>query len=87
MSYRLDFSKQALEDIEFYKKTGNKPVLKKLFVLLNELSEHPFSGTGKPEPLKHNLSGCYSRRINHEHRLVYEILENAVVIYSARGHY
>jgi len=78
---------QANSDIDFHKKSGNKVVLKKLFILLNELIEHPFDGTGKPEPLKHNLAGCWSRRINREHRLVYEVLENTVHIHSAQGHY
>ena len=78
---------QANSDIDFHKKSGNKVVLKKLFILLSELIEHPFDGTGKPEPLKHNLAGCWSRRINREHRLVYEVLENTVHIHSAQGHY
>jgi toxin YoeB len=87
MNYHLDFSNQAKNDIEFYKKSGNKVILKKLFTLLNELTEHPFEGTGKPEALKYNLTGYWSRRINQEHRLVYEVIENAVFIHSARGHY
>ncbi|MBX3162915.1 MAG: Txe/YoeB family addiction module toxin [Bacteroidetes bacterium] len=87
MSYRLDFTKQANNDIDFHKKSGNKVVLKKLHVLLEEITEQPFSGTGKPEALKYGLSGFWSRRINHEHRLVYEVLENVVVIHSAKGHY
>lgn len=58
MSFHLDFSRRAENDIDFHKKSGNKAVLKKLFVLLNEISEHPFDGIGKPEPLKHNLTGC-----------------------------
>jgi len=57
MSYHLDFAQQANSDIDFHKKTGNKAVLKKLFVLLEELSEHPFTGTGKPEQLKYILQG------------------------------
>ena len=57
MIYFLDFSQQAQRDIEFFKKTGNKAVLKKLYILLNELTEHPFTGTGKPEPLKYILAG------------------------------
>lgn len=75
MSYHLDFSQQAQIDIDYHKRTGNKAVLKKLFVLLNELCEHPFTGTGKPEPLKYILAGTWSRWINQEHRLVYEIKE------------
>lgn len=87
MAYLLNFTKQAVEDIEFFKRSGNKAVLKKLKVLLEELSEHPFEGTGKPEQLKYDLSGCWSRRINQEHRLVYEITDTAVFILSAKGHY
>jgi len=87
MSYYLSFSDQSKSDIEFYKKSGNKVVLRKIFILLEELSEHPFSGTGKPEALKHNLNGLWSRRINLEHRLVYEVTEDAVQILSAKGHY
>jgi toxin YoeB len=87
MIYRLDFTKRAQEDIDFHKKSGNKSVLNKIAVLLNELIEHPFIGTGKPEPLKHSLSGMWSRRINKEHRLVYEVIENAVVVHHAKGHY
>ncbi len=87
MSYHLDFSHQAQNDIEFHKRAGNNGVLKKLFVLLTELSEHPFEGTGKPEPLKYNLTGMWSRRINQEHRLVFEVLDDTVLIHSAKGHY
>ena len=87
MEYHLDFTDKANEDIVFHKRSGNKSVLKKLLTLLNELTEHPFSGTGKPEPLKHNLSGMWSRRINGEHRLIYEVEEDIVVVLSAKGHY
>jgi toxin YoeB len=87
MNYHLDFSDQAKNDIDFHKKSGNKAVLKKILVLLNELTEHPFLGTGKPEPLKHNLAGNWSRRINKEHRLVYEVFDDNVNILSAKGHY
>jgi toxin YoeB len=87
MGYHLDFSKQAVEDIDAHKKSGNKAVLKKLLLLLDELAEHPYTGTGKPEQLKYGLAGFWSRRINHEHRLVYEVLEDSVLILSALGHY
>ena len=87
MSYHLDFSKQATGDIDFHKKSGNKAILKKLLVLLNELTERPFEGSGKPEPLKYDLTGYWSRRINGEHRLVYEVFENSILIHSALGHY
>jgi len=87
MSYRLDFSQQAQSDIEFHKNAGNKAVLKKLFILLNELTDHPFTGTGKPEPLKYSLTGSWSRRISQEHRLVYEVLGDSILIHSVIGHY
>lgn len=87
MDYHLIFSDQAKIDIDFHKKSRNKTVLKKIFVLLDELTEHPFEGTGKPELLKHNLSGNWSRRINLEHRLVYEVIEDSVNVLSAKGHY
>lgn len=88
MAYQLSYSAQAIKDIEFHKKSGNTPLLKKLLILLEELTVHPTSGTGKPEQLKHNLTGFWSRRINQEHRIVYKIMDNNIVrIYSAKGHY
>lgn len=68
-------------------KTGNKVVLKKLPILLTEITEKPFTGTEKPEALKYNFTGLWSRRINQEHRLVYEVLDDQVLIHSAKGHY
>ena len=70
MSFALDFTKKAKEDVSFFKKAGNKTVLKKINILVGEISETPFEGTGKPEPLKYKLSGYWSRRINKEHRVV-----------------
>ena len=87
MSFPLDFSDQATEDITYHKKAGNKALLKKMLVLLEEISEHPFTGTGKPEALKHDLAGKWSRRINQEHRLIYEVKDNAIIIVSLKGHY
>jgi toxin YoeB len=89
MRYTLEFSKTALEDIKKHKKSGDKSVLKKIDKLLNELMEHPFTGTGQPEMLKHDLQGLYSRRINKKHRLVYSINEEVIIVYvlSAHSHY
>lgn len=89
MSYVLSFSDHALEDIEKHKKTGDHSVLKKLQLLLNELQEHPMTGTGQPEKLKHDLKGLFSRRINRKHRLVYAIKEEVVTVHvvSAWSHY
>lgn len=87
MAYYLDFTDKAKDDVGVHKKTGNKAVLNKLIKLLEELAEHPYTGTGKPEALKHDLSGQWSRRINKEHRLIYEVSDNTVYILSAKGHY
>ena len=89
MSYFLDFSKTALNDIEKHKKSGDKSTLKKIEKLLNELKNHPTTGTGKPELLKHDLEGLYSRKINQKHRLIYAIKEEIVTVYivSANSHY
>ena len=87
MTYILDFTRKAKEDIEFFKKSGNKAVLNKINTLIEEILESPFIGTGKPEPLKYDLSGYWSRRINREHRLTYEVTEEIIIILSLKGHY
>lgn len=87
MSFLLEFSNQAKLDVEYFKKTGNKTILNKLFALSSELIVHPFEGTGKPEALKHHLSGMWSRRINKEHRIIYEVIDDVVLIHSVKGHY
>ncbi|WP_396168623.1 Txe/YoeB family addiction module toxin [Flavobacterium sp.] len=70
-------------------KSGNKSIQKKINLLLFSIQETPYSGIGKPEALKHRLSGLWSRRIDKEHRLVYEIDEelNTIIVHSLRGHY
>lgn len=89
MKYSLEFTQIALTDIEKHKKSGDRTTLKKINQLLNELMEHPRTGTGKPEKLKYDLEGLYSRRINRKHRLVYEIKDEivTVVVLSAHSHY
>lgn len=62
-------------------------MLKKINDLIKDIQSDPFSGTGKPEPLKFNLAGLWSRRIDREHRLVYQADENDLLIYSCRYHY
>jgi toxin YoeB len=81
------FVKEALADIEFWKKSGNKIIQNKIKRLLNEIAKHPFTGIGKPEPLQHQLSGLWSRRITQEHRLIYEVEANCITVYSLKGHY
>lgn len=87
MEYFIEFTDKAKEDIAYHKKSKNKAFLNKLLKLLTEITQHPFTGTGKPEPLKYNLSGLWSRRINREHRIIYEVIDQIVYIISVKGHY
>ena len=89
MKFTIVYLPDAIKDIEKIIQSGNKLLLRKLKKLLEELEEHPETGTGKPERLKNNLSGLWSRRINQEHRLVYSIDGNRVIVtvVSAFGHY
>lgn len=81
------FLPAAIEDLKFWKKSGNKIIQNKISKLIVSIQENPFEGIGKPEALKHNLSGSWSRRINQEHRLIYSIKENTIEIESIKGHY
>ncbi|MDR3334934.1 MAG: Txe/YoeB family addiction module toxin [Treponema sp.] len=65
----------------------DKNVFKKIRSLIKDIEQTPFKGLGKPEPLKHNLSGYWSRRITEEHRLVYKIENNTIIIVSCKYHY
>jgi toxin YoeB len=67
--------------------SNDKKILKKINTLIKEIQREPFNGLGKPEPLKHELAGCWSRRITSEHRLVYFIDDNNLNIVSCRYHY
>ena len=87
MSYILQFSQKTDEDLLFHKKSGNKAILKKVITLLKEIAENPYSGTGKPEALKYDLVGKWSRRINQEHRIVYKVCDSIIKIHSTKGHY
>lgn len=78
---------KAEEDLLFWIKTGNKPILKKIASLTEAILLSNFSGIGKPEPLKYHLTGKWSRRISDEHRYVYEIDGNNLIIFSLKGHY
>jgi toxin YoeB len=82
----LEFSTRAEEDMAYWVKKDRK-LAQRIVRLLEEVVTHPFAGAGKPELLKHELSGCWSRRINKEHRLVYKSEGKKVVILSCRYHY
>ncbi|WP_392437941.1 Txe/YoeB family addiction module toxin [Cruoricaptor ignavus] len=83
----IKYVSKAEEDLNFWVKTGNKAILKKIAELTRAIIDDPFSGIGKPEALKHNLAPKWSRRINKEHRYVYLVENNTLYIYSLRGHY
>ena len=76
----------AWEDY-LYWQNHDKKVLRQINKLVKDISRSPFEGLGKPEPLRENLIGLWSRRINKEQRLVYLVRENTVLIFSCRGHY
>jgi len=78
---------KALKDKEFWKKSGNKQVMKKIDDLIDDILLHPETGIGKPEKLRYEMSGLWSRHINDEHRIIYEIISNKLHIISLKGHY
>jgi toxin YoeB len=82
----LEFDPAAFEDLAFWVQQDRKTALR-IIKLIREIQRDPFKGTGKPEPLRHELSGCWSRRIDGEHRLVYEVQEKKIRILACRYHY
>ncbi len=83
---KLTFTESAWQDYLWFQEQ-NRPLLKRLNDLIRDTLRSPFRGIGKPEPLKGELSGYWSRRINAEHRLVYEVSETTLTIISCRYHY
>lgn len=82
----LEFDQDAIEDLAYWVKKDRRKA-EKILVLIQEVGRDPFNGKGKPEPLKHSLAGCWSRRIDQEHRLVYSVEEQKIRILSCRFHY
>ena len=82
------FLPQALKDREYWKRTGNVRIMRRITALLEDILKHPFSGLGKPEPLK-GTNGLWSRRITDEHRMVYSVSDAMVYVYvfNLRFHY
>ena len=81
------YSPEAQEDIKAWKRSGDKNIMNRISSLISSIEETPFSGIGKPEALKYDLIGCWSRRITKEHRLVYRVSTNKIEIISLRFHY
>ena len=72
----IKLSTQALMDLAYWKSTNQKSILKRIELLINSIKENPYEGIGKPEKLKHFLTGFWSRRITDKHRLIYNIQSN-----------
>jgi len=83
---KLVFAEQAWEDYLHWQQTDRK-LLERINALIRDIQRDPYKGVGKPEPLKHALSGYWSRRINDEHRIVYKIQADALLIAQLRYHY
>ncbi len=83
----IEFTTRANQDLDFWKKTNNQKILKRIRELTASILEKPNQGIGKPEALKHNLSGKWSRRITKNDRMIYEIRNNVLYILSLKGHY
>ncbi|MEJ2664942.1 MAG: Txe/YoeB family addiction module toxin [Spirochaetia bacterium] len=83
---KIVFEKAAFFDFTAWSKT-DKNIYAKIIALISDILSTPFTGIGKPEPLKHELKGYWSRRINQEHRLVYKLTDDALFIASCKYHY
>lgn len=82
----IKFSQVAVNEMLSYK-SGNQKLVFKIPELIDDVQNHPFEGLGKPEPLKNEYAGCWSRRICDEHRLVYKLTDEFIEVISCRGHY
>jgi len=82
----LEFDNAAFEDLAWWIQQDRSKALR-IVNLIKEIQREPFTGIGKPEPLKHELKGCWSRRIDQEHRLVYQVTESKIRILACRYHY
>jgi toxin YoeB len=83
---RITFSQNSWEDYISWQ-SEDKKMFKKINELIKDIQKTPCAGIGKPEPLKYDLAGFWSRRIDREHRLVYQVIEKEILIYSCRYHY
>ena len=82
----IEFHPRAFKEYQDWIEKDRKTALR-IGDLLKEILRTPFEGMGKPEPLKYQFKGCWSRRIDHEHRLIYQVTDHSVVIFSCNSHY
>jgi len=83
---KLQFEPRAFKEYSEWA-TENKTIFNKITKLIDEIYRTPFVGSGKPEPLKHQFKGCWSRRINDVHRLVYKVSDDTIILFSCKFHY
>jgi toxin YoeB len=86
MPRELTLKDRAVDHLQYWL-LNDRRLLDRIIRLMKECQRTPFEGTGKPEPLKSNMSGLWSRRINDEHRLIYKVTDDAIIVQSMRGHY
>ncbi len=82
----IEFVPKAFEEYQQWIATDRK-IAMRIGDLIRDILRNPFSGIGKPEPLRHEFAGCWSRRIDQEHRLIYQVTDGAVIIFACRHHY
>jgi len=82
----IEFIPDAFQEYQEWIETDRRIALR-IGDLIRDILRHPFEGIGKPEPLKHQFKGYWSRRINHEHRLIYKVNDNSILIFSCYSHY
>lgn len=83
----IAYTQKALADLELWRKSGNKLIQKKISEIIESIQQNPFKGIGKPEALKYDLTGKWSRRISVKHRTIYQVQEEKIFIHSLYGHY
>ena len=82
----IEFTQRAFKELQDWKKSGNLKIIKRISELTTSILETPFTGIRKPEPLKHQYAGKWSRRIDKSHRYVYEVRDDIVYVFSLKGH-
>jgi toxin YoeB len=82
----LEFDPHAFEDLAWWI-ANDRALAQRIVRIVREILREPFAGIGKPEPLKRELAGCWSRRVNQEHRIVYQVLDREIRILACRHHY
>lgn len=86
MKKQVIFEAGAFEDFSNWA-AQDKDIYEKIVTLINDIQRNPFNGLGKPEPLRYELKGFWSRRINQEHRLVYKVTDTAIIVAACKYHY